>query len=242
MKKSSIALIVPCYNESESIQSFGAELLEFINEFKTRRPDFLLSIIIVDNNSTDNSLLLLADLQNKSNCIRIESCRSRGYGAALKHGFSLASSDYLCFLDLDNTYPLVSLFDMLNQLQQNGLDIVYGARIHHSSDISVIRSLGNRFYVLLLKILFNSRLSDVCSGMRVFKGSLKDSVVALKSNGLSFSIEFTSHALKSGWNISELPILYRYRTGQSKLSVVADGFAFLWVIIANFLKKKSKNV
>ncbi len=241
-KKSSIALIVPCYNEAESIPAFGLELQDFVRRFESLRPGFSLSVIVVDNNSSDSSVELLQVLQKKLSCLSIESCAQRGYGAALKHGFATAAADYLCFLDLDNTYPLISLVDLLNVLEEGGLDIVYGARIHKASDISVIRSLGNRFYVLLLKFLFNSKLSDVCSGMRLFKSSLKKEVIGLKTDGLSFSIDFTAHALLNGWKISERPIHYRNRTGQSKLSVIQDGLKFLSVVLTNYLKKKSKNV
>lgn len=241
-KKSSIALIVPCYNEEESIPAFGLELLDFVRHFEGLRPGFSLSIIVVDNNSSDNSVELLHLLQKQLSCLSIETCAQRGYGATLKHGFAVATADYLCFLDLDNTYPLISLVDLLNVLESDDLDIVYGARIHKKSDISVIRSLGNRFYVILLKILFNSKLSDVCSGMRLFKSSLKKEIIGLKTDGLSFSIDFTAHALLNGWKISERPIYYRNRTGVSKLSVIQDGLRFLSVVVTNYLKKKSKNV
>ncbi len=240
-KKSSIALIVPCYNESMSIPHFGIELIAFTEKFKVIRPELDLSIIIVDNNSTDDSVALLKDLQLKLDCLTLETCSLRGYGAALKHGFKSANAEYLSFLDLDNTYPLNSIFDLLNELQKKELDIVYGARIHKASGISLIRSVGNRFYVLLLKWFFNSKLSDVCSGMRVFKASLKTDVMGLASNDLSFSIDFTSFALANGWKISELPILYRTRTGHSKLSVVSDGLRFLRIVLINFLRKL-KNV
>lgn len=241
-KKSSIALIVPCYNEAESIPAFGLELQDFVRRFESLRPGFTLSVFVVDNNSTDNSVGLLRLLQNQLSCLSIEHCAQKGYGAALKHGFNVATADYLCFLDLDNTYPLISLVDLLNVLEADGLDIVYGARIHKESDITVIRSFGNRFYVILLKFLFNSKLSDVCSGMRLFKSSLKPEIIGLKTDGLSFSIDFTVFALLNGWKISERPIHYRKRTGQSKLSVIRDGLRFLSVIVTNYLKKKSKNV
>lgn len=241
-KKSSIALIVPCYNEAESIPAFGLELQDFVRRFEELRPGVSLSIVVVDNDSSDNSVELLQLLQKQLGCLSLEACTQRGYGAALKHGFSVATADYLCFLDLDNTYPLISLVDLLNVLEADGLDIVYGARIHKESDISVIRSLGNRFYVTLLKFLFNSKLSDVCSGMRVFRSSLKNEIIGLKTDGLSFSIDFTAYALVSGWRISERPIHYRVRTGESKLSVIRDGLKFLSVVLVNYLKKKSKNV
>ncbi len=238
-KKSSLALIVPCYNEAESIPAFAIELQDFINQFKVSRPEFSLSVIIVDNDSTDNSLFLLKALQEQISELKIHSFSRRGYGAALKYGFGAVDAEYLSFLDLDNTYPLKSLNDLLSGLLERDLDIIYGARIHAASDISVVRSLGNRFYVLLLKFFFKSDLSDVCSGMRLFRGRLKEAVIALKTDDLSFSIDLTALALIKGWKMSEHPIAYRNRTGTSKLSVIRDGWVFLSVIMTNLIRKNS---
>ena len=241
-QKSSLALIVPCYNESETIPYFATELRNFRTQFKQKLPDWDLSVIVVDNNSTDNSIELLQALQKQTNGFNLLSCKAQGYGAALKHGFSLASADYLAFLDLDNTYPMTSLFELLNKQKAENSDIVYGARIHNASEISLIRYLGNQFYVVLLKYLFRSKLTDVCSGMRVFRSSLKNHILELKSDDLSFSIDFTATVLKNDWKISEHPIPYRNRIGESKLSVVKDGSLFLLIVLKNYFKKNRINV
>lgn len=237
-KKSSLALIIPCYNESKSITYFASELPQFIHQFRLRLPEFKLAIIIVDNNSTDNSLALLKNLQIEHDCISVEICKTQGYGAALKQGFAANTAEYISFLDMDNTYPMVSLIDLLNKLRAEDLDMILGARIHPNSEISVIRYLGNQLYVLLLKYLLSSQLSDVCSGMRVFKGSLKNEILRLPSNDLSFSIDLTSYVLINKWKVSEHPIPYRDRIGESKLSVIKDGWLFLYVVIKNYFKIK----
>lgn len=239
IKKSSLALIVPCYNESDSIPYFESEFKAFTRDFNSYYPNFELSIVVVNNNSTDNSYELLKRIQAENEGLfRVINCIEQGYGAALKHGFASVQSEYISFLDLDNTYPMNSLIEMLKILMNQNLDIVYGARIHKSSEISFIRYLGNQFYVILLKYLFKSQLSDVCSGMRLFKSEHKAKIIALRSNDLSFSIDFTAQVFINKWKYAEIPILYRDRVGQSKLSVVRDGFLFLWIIIRNHLTKK----
>ena len=151
--------------------------------------------------------------------------------------FASAKGEYLSFLDLDNTYPMAQLLDMFRLIQSQNLDIVYGARLHPRSEIGIVRKLGNLFYVFLLKLLLNSVLSDVCSGMRVFRADRKPAVLALARNDLSFSIEFTAFVLTDNWKISEVPVPYRDRVGNSKLSVVQDGFVFLFVVLRKALKK-----
>ena len=78
--------------------------------------------------------------------------------------------------------------------------------------------------------------------MRVFRSSLKNGVLDLKSNDLSFSIDFTSFVLMNNWKISEYPIFYRDRVGESKLSVIKDGWVFLFVAINNYIKKMKNDV
>jgi glycosyltransferase involved in cell wall biosynthesis len=235
-EKTSLALIVPCYNEAESIPYFETELLRFQAAFTTEFPGAPFSVTVVENNSSDASPELLVGLKARLPFVKVENCKVQGYGAALKHGFERAESQYIGFLDLDNTYPLLHLIDLLKLLQSQSLDIVYGARLHAGSEIGIVRKAGNLLYVWLLKAFFNSTLSDVCSGMRIFKSARKSEVVALLKNDLSFSIEFTAHALSSNWKVAELPIPYRDRVGDSKLSIVKDGFAFLFVIVRKFFR------
>lgn len=239
-KISSFALIVPCYNEEASISLFAQELFDFINRFHEKHNNIKLEVIIVDNNSTDNSQTMLKEVELKNPAhIKLIKCSTLGYGAALKCGFSSSDANYLSFADLDNTYPLASLLDLFSKLLQEGMDMVYGARIHPRSKISYIRYWGNQFYVFLMKLFFKSKLTDVCSGMRVFRANFKTSILNIPTDDLSFSIGLTAHALINKWKISEVPILYRERTGVSKLSVSKDGFLFLKMIVKQYFNRNN---
>lgn len=235
-EKASFSLIVPCYNEEDSIGAFSAELSKFCIEFKQNFPEFILNVLIVDNNSTDKSKVLLEAAQlPDGQAMQVLDCQRQGYGAALKFGFSHIQSTYYSFLDLDNTYPLLDLIPMLKKLREENLDMIYGARIHQMSDISFIRGFGNKFYVLLLKHLLHCQLSDVCSGMRIFTAQKQPEVLKLNRDDLSFSIQLTGYSVLQKWKTAEIPIDYRERIGESKLSVIKDGWLFLIVIIKQYL-------
>lgn len=235
-KKSSLAVIVPCYNEESSIPAFFQELVGLEEDFLKVFPEYELYFYFIDNNSTDRSSQLLRQYQNKNR--HVLTCTVQGYGAALKYGFQEAGlspqASWLGFLDLDNTYPLQNIIEMLQKLQNENLDMVYGARIHQQSRIPFIRGAGNQFYVLLAKILFKSNLSDVCSGMRIFKKSHLEQVLKLQTNDLSFSIDLSAEALLRHWALGEVQINYRDRIGESKLSVMRDGFLFLFVLVRKY--------
>ncbi len=237
-KKTNLAVIIPCYNEEQNFGDFSAELAHFANQL-VAEPHLRVHFFIVDNNSTDRSWAMLDDLARKNQgFITVLSCSVQGYGAALKHGFAHAHEfDYATFLDFDNTYPLLSMLDLLKHATEHGHDLVYGARLHANSQIGPVRLIGNRFYVLLLKWLCGYPLSDACSGQRVFKVEHIKTICQLRQNDLSFSIELTMCAINRKWSIAERPIAYRGRTGESKLSVFTDGFKFLSIIVRERMKR-----
>jgi glycosyltransferase involved in cell wall biosynthesis len=242
-EKTNFAVVVPCYNEERVIPFFEKELLDFYQNLSLRYPNLKVNFIVVDNNSTDNSRSLLDALALKhSDYIKVISCSQQGYGAALKAGFASASSyKYIAFLDLDNTYPMLSLFEMHNKMENENLDIIYGARMHPKSQIGRVRKIGNGLYVGLLRLLLSSPLTDVCSGMRMFKSTKLQEILMLKDDGLSFSIQFSSYVLSQKWKLNEIPIHYRDRVGESKLHIMRDGFKFLFSSLKVSLFTKKAN-
>lgn len=242
-QNTNFAVVVPCYNEELVIPFFESELIGFYEVLSQKYPHLQVEFIVVNNNSNDNSGALLEQLALRhTSRIKVINCAQQGYGAALKAGFAKASSfSYIAFLDLDNTYPMLSLFEMHEKMLSENLDIIYGARLHAKSQIGPVRKLGNALYVGLLRILLNSPLTDVCSGMRMFKSSKLSEILALTDDGLSFSIQFSSHVLAQKWKLKEIPIQYRDRVGESKLAVVSDGFKFLFSSLkVSFFSKKAK--
>jgi len=238
-QKTSLGIVVPCFNEEHNVANFEAEMSHFMGVASALYPQLEINFYVVENNSTDKTAEKLSQMAARHSKVQVVSCSTQGYGAALKHGFVIAKKHhYISFLDFDDTYPMADILEMLAELQQKGLDLIYGARLHEDSKIDPVRKFGNRLYVLMLKTLLRSHLSDVCSGMRVFRSELANQVVKLDKNDLAFSIQFTSFALLSNWKIGEMPIKYRKRVGASKLSVVKDGITFLVVAIKAGLLKK----
>lgn len=239
---SKLTIVVPCYNEVGAIPNFIAEALEFSNDFRIAFPEIILNILFVDNNSTDMSHATLNDMTQKyPDLFRLTRCSIQGYGAALKHGFSEAARDsqYLGFLDLDDTYPIKEFSSILKKTVNESFDIVYGVRLHKTSKIEFTRYFGNFLYVFLLRILTGSTLSDACSGMRIFKSGKVSEVCSLLRNDLAFSIEFTAHAVVNKWKIGEYPIPYRDRIGSSKLNIFYDGYTFLLTLLRTVAGSKN---
>jgi hypothetical protein len=99
-----------------------------------------------------------------------------------------------------------------------------------TSEMPLVRRVGNLFFANVVSIMGNRRVSDSASGMRVFKKSILQSLYPLP-DGLNFTPVMSTRAIHEGVKMVEVPIPYRERVGHSKLSVVRDGFRFLNSIV-----------
>lgn len=233
--KSSFAVIIPCYNEQSAIAAFTSEVMAFHRSFSETFSDVDLKFVFVDNNSTDLSWNLLNEFALKvgSDLVQVIRCEVQGYGAALKAGFNHVHTTWYGFADLDNTYPLQSFIPMLQQLQaQPETEIIFANRLHAKNGMPWVRRLGNLFYAQVSKIIFLNSVQDMCTGMRIFTEKRKRQIVEIPSNDLKFSIQFTATVLKEKWIKKEFAITYRERIGPSKLSVINDGFLFLYILLS----------
>lgn len=218
-----ISIVIPCLNEAESIPVVIPRILNLKRHMN-------LEVLVIDDNSTDNSRELLKQYPDVK---VIKNDGNPGYGGALKKGFSLAQGQYISFIDLDRTYNPEDLEVLFNEISKKDLSIVFGNRMSNKNGMPIVRFLGNFFYATVLQMLFFVRLQDACTGFRLFKRDLIPEVLKIQENGLNFSIAFTVLVVKRKWPFSQIPILYDERIGESKLSVVSDGFLFLKSIFVN---------
>lgn len=226
-KLPSLSIVVPIYNEAANLP----QIINRIDEV-ARDTGHPYEIICVDDGSSDESCALLEECQE----LRIiKHPTNLGYGAALKTGFDVArDADLIAFIDADATYPPSELPNLLAAIQQNRAALMcIGSRMSSGhNDMEVLRIIGNRLYARLCQVLFKSQLSDVCSGMRVFRSDLFHAIDwGSFSNDLDFSPQFTSRCLKSGVKVIEVPIDSRERGGHSKLKIFNHGWRFLGSIL-----------
>lgn len=225
-------IIVPCLNEESSIPAFLEELLLFRENLKSE--DVSFDLIFVDNGSIDRSFDLLQKHCQSNLNDKLIRCAARGYGAALKMGFENSSAELLGFTDLDCTYPLSKFIELYKNLAKNPeTDMVIANRMTKESKMPLLRSVGNRLYTSVIKLVYGIQLPDACSGMRLFRRQLLDTVLTCENIGLGFSIELTCRMLLNHWTFNYVDISYNERQGTSKLNVVTDGFSFLTQIFSS---------
>jgi glycosyltransferase involved in cell wall biosynthesis len=217
-----LSVVIPAYNEEHGIAEIASRVLSVAPDLKKVGID-QLELLVVDDGSKDCTAEVASKIPGV-NLIRHP--RNKGYGAALKTGFSKASGDLIGFLDADGTYP-PEYFPQLCLAALNGNDLVIGSRMAGAdSQMPLTRRIGNFFFATLLTLLGRQKVTDSASGMRVFKREILEQLYPLP-DGLNLTPVMSTRALHEGINIGEVPIPYSERVGRSKLSVVRDGRIFL---------------
>jgi hypothetical protein len=230
-----LSVVIPAYNEEQGIA-------EIMNRVLSIRPGLTevgvdaLELLVVDDGSRDRTVEIAQSIaQSDRDVVVIQHAVNRGYGGALKTGFSHARGEIIGFLDADGTYP-PEYFPQLCREALNGSDLVIGSRMAGaSSQMPVTRRVGNVFFAGLLTLLGWQRITDSASGMRVFKREVLPVVYPLP-DGLNLTPVMSTRAVHEGVKMAEVAIPYSERLGRSKLSVVRDGLLFLesmvWTVMA----------
>ncbi len=222
-----LSIVIPALNEEQAIG-------ETLSRTLAARPAIVaagvdsVEVILVSDGSTDRTVEIARGFEPE---VRVEVFeRNRGYGAAIKHGFDIATGDLIAFMDADGTCDPEQFAEQVRTLLAEGADICCGSRMGPDSQMPRLRRAGNRVFRALINALSGSRLTDVASGMRVLRRSSLPAIYPIP-DGLHFTPAMSCRAaLDPALKIVEVPMPYRERVGRSKLSVVRDGLRFLRVI------------
>jgi glycosyltransferase involved in cell wall biosynthesis len=221
-----LSVVIPAYNEEDGIAAIVDRVLAIEPALREAGVD-ALECIVVDDGSRDRTPEIVSQYVPRVRLIRQQ---NRGYGGALKTGFQAAQGELLGFLDADSTYP-PEYFPQMCRLALNGADLVIGSRMAGaSSQMPLVRRIGNTIFAMLLSMVAGVRISDSASGQRVLRREVLPRLYPLPDT-LDFTPAMSTRALHENLTMVELPIPYKERSGRSKLSVVRDGLRFFKSIV-----------
>jgi glycosyltransferase involved in cell wall biosynthesis len=213
-----LSVVIPCLNEAENIELCVALALAAMSDAEIDG-----EVIVADNDSEDGS----AELAARAGA-RVVHQSVRGYGSAYRAGFAAACGEYIIMADADLTYDFAEIPRFLAELQ-NGADMIVGDRmsnIHDGAMPWLHRYIGNPLLSGFLNVLFHTGVNDAHCGMRGFRRERLEQL-QLRTTGMEFASEMIVRAAKERLVIRELPIEYRPRGGESKLSSFRDGWRHL---------------
>ena len=227
-----VSFVIPALNE----EGIVGKTIKSIPVDEIEEAGYDVEIIVVNNNSTDNTA---QEAKDAGATVFLE--KNRGYGNAYIRGFKEATGDIIIMGDADGTYPLEQSMDFINYIVDDGSDFVIGSRFKGTIEKGAMPALhqyiGNPLLTKMLNILFNSEYSDTHCGMRAFT---KDALhkMNLTAPGMEFAVEMVIEAREKNLNIKEIPISYKKRGGgEAKLSSFTDG----WRQVKYMLKRRFGN-
>lgn len=218
-----IAVLIPCFNEENSIG-------KVIKDFKAAIP--AASIYVYDNNSTDHT----AEVALQAGAIvRYE--HKQGKGNVVRQMLRQIDADCYLLVDGDDTYPAEHAQELCRRVEQ-GADMVIGDRLsstYFKENKRPFHNVGNRCVRAMINRLFHADIHDIMTGYRAIGRNFAKSLPII-SNGFEIETEMTIYALDKNFVIEEVPILYRDRSvgSVSKLNTFTDGVKVIKTVLKMF--------
>jgi glycosyltransferase involved in cell wall biosynthesis len=219
-----ISVLVPVYNERRTIE----EVLRRIKE-----APFNKEIIIVDDGSTDSTRDYLRAIKEPEIKVIFHE-KNCGKGAALRSAIKEATGDIVIFQDADLEYDTQEYAALIDPITKGMADVVYGSRLLGGRPQRVYmfwHKLGNNFLTFLVNILYNTTLTDMETGYKVFKREVIQGL-RLRSNDFTIEPEITAKIFKKKLRVYEISISYYGRNYEEGKKITwRDGFAALRAIL-----------
>jgi dolichol-phosphate mannosyltransferase len=216
-----VTIIIPCYNEHESIPQLFTQLT-LLNE--SLKDSFITHYLFVDDGSTDNTYEELSrNIQILKNAEVVRHKVNQNLGAALKTGIKHAPQcDYLAFLDSDCTYEPAILIKLLIEADK-GADIVTVSPYHPNGLVEGVpkwRIFLSKGLTFLYRLFVSKNLYTFTAMVRVIRKDKIESILTA-SNDFSFVAETLIKGVDQGYKIVEVPTVLRVRKfGVSKMNLI----------------------
>lgn len=216
MEKRDVSIVIPAYNEEESVGAVVRELRGYNGEWE---------IIVVDDGSQDKT----AEVARKERARVLCHPYNIGYGAALKTGIRAAIHDTIVLMDADGQHKDFQDIDrLLEHIDTH--DMVVGARSAESHQ-SFFRRPGKWLLGKIANYLTKKDIPDLNSGFRAFRKEVVINYLPLLPNQFSFSTTLTVLMLSEGNTIEYIPIKTYKRTGKSTVRFFRDGFGTILLML-----------
>lgn len=223
-----IAVLIPCYNEAQTIGKVIADVKKHLPE---------AAIYVYDNNSSDET----AALAKKAGAI-VRHEYQQGKGNVIRRMFREIDACCYLMIDGDDTYPLDCAQEMVDKVLYQNADMVVGDRLsstYFTENKRPFHNFGNSIVRGSINYLFQSNIKDIMTGYRAFNYLFVKTFPVL-SKGFEIETEMTIHAVHNNMQVENVIVDYRDRPAgsESKLNTYSDGFRVIRMIIRLFKNYK----
>jgi glycosyltransferase involved in cell wall biosynthesis len=212
-----LTILILCLNESSTIA-------QAIDQAKQIHLD--KEIIVIDNCSTDGTQELIKAFKPDPELKVVIHDKNMGVGYSVREGISIAEGDYLYAPGADLEYKMEDVYKMIEIIQNNNLDAVFGSRLLAKKGIPKFKLIKERPYWLgsmlttsLINLFYGKKFTDIIATKLIKTGILKN--LGCRADNPAFEFELVSRLCKQGYRIQEEPVWYAPRTHQKGKSIKA---------------------
>lgn len=191
-----LTLVLPAHNEAGNLERVVASFLDVQDQM-----DFALTLLIVDDGSTDATGSIGRDLSETNPSVRyVQHSRNIGYGGALISGFRASEGDYVAVIDADGQFHASDFIRLLEHVPS--YDLVVGYREERADPLG--RRLMGQVWSLMGRWIFKIPIQDLNCGCKIFKRSIIADL-PLRCLGPGINLEIMTHIVMAGFPIKEVP-------------------------------------
>ncbi len=219
-----LSIIIPVYNEKNTVKAIIKRVVD---------TGLAGEIILVDDGSTDGTRQILEHLEDEKIVRVIYHPVNMGKGAAIRTGISAARGELILIQDADLEYNPRDYPALLAPIEEGIADVVYGSRFLGGPHRVIMfwHMVANRLLTLTTNILYNTILTDMETGYKVFTREIITGI-RIRSNRFDFEPEITAKILKRNARIFEVPISFNPRKYiEGKKIRLRDAFIAMWTLV-----------
>jgi len=228
-----VSIIIPAHNEQDNLPS----LLD--NILKLKKPLNSFEVIVVDDNSNDETRTIANEYAKKHRNIKVvhRNKGKNGMGISLKDGTNIAKGRFIVWVMGDNSDDLATIPKFIKRLRNNA-DIVFGSRYikgGSSSNLETYKAMLSKNYTKIIQILFGIKIHDITNAFRAFKKETYNQI-KLNSDDFDISPEFAIKAHLKGFRLGEVPTTYKDRqAGKPKFKILKMGISYFKLLKYRFI-------
>ncbi len=232
-----LSIVIPCYNEEESIAETIDQIEEAFAKTKIER-----EIFIVNDNSKDGTAKVLDGLCEKYPSVKYETnLGPNGFGYAVRYGLERFSGDCVAVMMADLSDSPDDLIRYYETMVSGNFDCVFGSRFIKGgvlSDYPFIKKLINRIANSIIRLLMQIRYNDTTNAFKLYKRDTIEGIKPFLSPHFNLTIELPLKAIIRGYSYKVIPNSWTNRKhGQSKLKIREMGSRYFFILIYCWIEK-----